>query len=138
MNIAIRSLLEVQETSLLVALAARRLFRRPVYLTEMFTQADVGGGAVSTGLYGMPMASFFSSVRHGITTDDITGGVIKPIVFALIIGSVACHKGLSTEGGTVGVGRSTTSAVVTASILVIVADFFLAKALQVILNMPGK
>src|SRR5437763_16293497 len=43
MNIAIRSLLEVQETSLLVARAARRLFRRPVYLAEMFTQADVIG-----------------------------------------------------------------------------------------------
>jgi phospholipid/cholesterol/gamma-HCH transport system permease protein len=41
---------------------------------------------------------------------------------------------LSTEGGTVGVGRSTTSAVVTSSIVVIIADFFLAKALQVFLD----
>src|SRR5256714_2470102 len=43
MNIAIRSLLEVQETSLLVARAARRLFRRPAYLPEMIAQADVIG-----------------------------------------------------------------------------------------------
>jgi phospholipid/cholesterol/gamma-HCH transport system permease protein len=55
-------------------------------------------------------------------------------VFALIIGAIACHQGLSTEGGTVGVGRATTRAVVTASIIVIVADYFLAKALQVILG----
>src|SRR5256714_973268 len=123
-------------------LVAPRLIALVVTLPLLTVVADVigivGGGAVSTGLYGMPMDSFFASVRHGITTDDIIGGMIKPVVFALIIGSVACNKGLSTEGGTVGVGRSTTSAVVTSSILVIVADFFLAKALQVILDMPGK
>ena len=78
-----------------------------------------------------------SAVRDGITTDDIIGGVIKPIVFALIIGAIACYKGLSTEGGTVGVGRSTTRAVVTASIVVIIADFFLARALQYLLGMPS-
>jgi phospholipid/cholesterol/gamma-HCH transport system permease protein len=60
--------------------------------------------------------------------------MVKPVVFALIIGAIACRQGLSTEGGTVGVGRSTTRAVVTASIIVIVADYFLAKALQVILG----
>jgi phospholipid/cholesterol/gamma-HCH transport system permease protein len=53
----------------------------------------------------------------------------------VIIASVACYKGLTTEGGTVGVGRSTTRAVVTASIVVIVADFFLARALQYLLGM---
>jgi len=59
---------------------------------------------------------------------------VKPIVFAFIIGSVDCRQGLSTEGGTVGFGRSTTRAVVMASIIVIIADYFLAKALQVILG----
>jgi phospholipid/cholesterol/gamma-HCH transport system permease protein len=77
---------------------------------------------------------FTGSVRNGIQTDDIIGGVVKPLVFALLMGTIACHKGLKTEGGTVGVGRSTTSAVVTASIIVIIADFFLAKALQIILG----
>jgi phospholipid/cholesterol/gamma-HCH transport system permease protein len=84
----------------------------------------------------MSASTYWSSVRDGITGDDIIGGVIKPIVFALIIGTIACREGLSTEGGTVGVGQSTTRAVVMGSIVVIVADFFLAKALQVILNMP--
>ena len=55
----------------------------------------------------------------------------------LIIGAIACQKGLTTEGGTVGVGRSTTSAVVMASIIVIIADFFLARALQFILGVPA-
>jgi phospholipid/cholesterol/gamma-HCH transport system permease protein len=75
-------------------------------------------------------------VRDGITQDDLIGGIIKPIVFALIIGTISCYKGLNTEGGTVGVGRSTTKAVVAASITVIIADFFLARALQAVLGMP--
>ncbi|MDQ3907637.1 MAG: ABC transporter permease, partial [Acidobacteriota bacterium] len=78
--------------------------------------------------------TFVSSVRNGITSDDLIGGVIKPLVFGFLIGSISCQKGLNTEGGTVGVGRSTTSAVVTSSIIVIVADFFLAKALQLFLD----
>jgi phospholipid/cholesterol/gamma-HCH transport system permease protein len=94
----------------------------------------IGGWVVATGLFGMNSSMFFNSVWDGISTDDILGGVIKPIIFGLIIGSISCHKGLATEGGTVGVGRSTTRSVVTASIVVIIADFFLARALQYILN----
>jgi len=85
-------------------------------------------------LYSVSSSVFISAVRDGITTDDLIGGVVKPIVFSLIIGAIACRKGLSTEGGTVGVGQSTTRAVVLASIVVIVTDYFLAKALQVILG----
>ena len=77
---------------------------------------------------------FISSVREAITSEDLIGGVVKPLVFSMIIGTIACRQGLSTEGGTVGVGRSTTRAVVMASIIVIIADYFLAKALQVILG----
>ena len=81
-------------------------------------------------VYGLDTDVYISSVRAGVTVEDLIGGVIKPIAFGLIIGIVACHKGLSTTGGTVGVGRSTTSAVVVASISVIIADFFLSKLLQ--------
>ena len=101
-------------------------------LADMF--GIVGGWVTATKLYGIPSTMFVNSVRDGITTDDLIGGVIKPIVFAFIIGTVSCRKGLATEGGTVGVGRSTTQAVVLASIVVIIADYFLAKALQVILG----
>ncbi|MCA1850293.1 MAG: ABC transporter permease, partial [Acidobacteria bacterium] len=96
----------------------------------------IGGWIVAISLYDMTSDMFMSSVWEGVTADDILGGIIKPIVFGLIIGSIACQKGLATEGGTVGVGRSTTRSVVTASIVVIIADFFLARALQYILDMP--
>ena len=121
-------------------LVAPRLIALVVTLPLLTVVADVvgigGGGIAATTLYGLSINTFVTSVRDGITADDIIGGVIKPICFAVIIASVACYKGLTTEGGTVGVGRSTTRAVVTASIVVIVADFFLARALQYLLGMP--
>src|SRR5437870_6070595 len=119
-------------------LVAPRILALIITLPLLTVIADVvgiiGGWAVSIILYGLPSSLFSNSVRDGITTDDIAGGVIKPLVFAFLMGTIACHKGLKTEGGTVGVGRSTTAAVVLASIVVIIADFFLAKALQVILG----
>jgi phospholipid/cholesterol/gamma-HCH transport system permease protein len=121
-------------------LVAPRLIGLLVTMPLLTVIADVvgigGGGVVSNALYAMPFDVFLTSVRDGITTDDIIGGVVKPICFALIIGTIACYKGLSTTGGTVGVGRSTTQAVVTASIVVIIADFFIARGLQFILGMP--
>ena len=120
-------------------LVAPRMLALLIALPLLTVVADcvgIGGGAfAATSLYGLSIGEFLTSVRDGISTDDIIGGVIKPTCFALIIGAVACYKGLNTEGGTVGVGRSTTRAVVTASIVVIISDFFLARALQYILGM---
>lgn len=94
----------------------------------------IGGGVVANGLYNQEIHVFTESVRNGIQSRDIIGGIIKPLFFGLVIGSVACHKGLSTTGGTVGVGRSVTASVVIASIWVIIFDFFLSKALQYVLD----
>lgn len=122
----IRKLVAPRIIALLVALPL---------LTVLADVVGIGGGAfAATSLYGLSMNEFLTAVREAITTDDIIGGVIKPTCFALIIGSIACYKGLNTEGGTVGVGRATTRAVVTASIVVIIADFFLARALQYVLG----
>jgi phospholipid/cholesterol/gamma-HCH transport system permease protein len=90
----------------------------------------IGGGIVASGLFNQNYDVYLTSVRNGISVEDIIGGIIKPLFFGLIIGSVSCYKGLSTTEGTVGVGRSTTNAVVLSSILVIIFDFFLARGLQ--------
>jgi phospholipid/cholesterol/gamma-HCH transport system permease protein len=95
----------------------------------------IGGGVVASLLYNQDLNVYLNSVRAGLTTEDIIGGIIKPFFFGLIIGSIACNKGLSTTGGTVGVGRSTTNAVVVSSVWVIVFDFFLSKALQSLLDL---
>jgi len=119
-------------------LVAPRLWALLVSLPLLTVLADVlgifGGWVTAVALYSVSSSVFISAVREGVTTDDLIGGLVKPIVFSLIIGTIACRQGLSTEGGTVGVGRSTTRAVVMASIVVIITDYFLAKALQVILG----
>jgi phospholipid/cholesterol/gamma-HCH transport system permease protein len=107
-------------------------------LTLLADAVGIGGGwMVSTMLFNITSSAYTSSAWQGLTTDDLFGGFIKSACFALIIGVVSCRQGLSTEGGTVGVGRSTTTSVVASSILVIIADFFITKALQVILGMPS-
>ena len=110
------------------------IFMLPILTVAADIFGIIGGGVIATTLFNQDTNVFITSVRNGITTEDLLGGIIKPLFFGLIIGSVACHKGLSTTGGTVGVGRSTTSAVVLSSIVVIVFDFFLSKAIQTIFD----
>ena len=115
-------------------LVAPRIIALVLMLPLLTVAADVlgiiGGGFTANSLFGLDYGLFMTSVRTGVTTGDLIGGIIKPLLFGLIIGSVSCYKGLSTKGGTVGVGRATTSAVVVSSIVVIIADFFLSRLLQ--------
>jgi phospholipid/cholesterol/gamma-HCH transport system permease protein len=110
------------------------IFMLPLLTVAADIFGIIGGGIVASGIFNQDTNVFITSVRTGITTEDLVGGIIKPLFFGLIIGSISCYKGLSTTGGTVGVGRSTTSAVVVSSIVVIVFDFFLSKAIQSILD----
>ncbi len=94
----------------------------------------IGGGIVARQLHGLDLNVYISSVRTGTDVDDLVAGIVKPIFFGVIIGLISCYKGLNTTGGTVGVGISTTQAVVASSINVIIADFFLSKILQSLLQ----
>jgi phospholipid/cholesterol/gamma-HCH transport system permease protein len=122
-------------------LVAPRLIALIAMLPLLTAACDVigifGGGVVASNIYGLDSNVFWTSVRNGISLDDVVGGIIKPIVFGLIIGSISCYRGLTTSGGTVGVGRATTSAVVTSSIVVIIADFFLSRVLQTFLDLEA-
>jgi phospholipid/cholesterol/gamma-HCH transport system permease protein len=91
----------------------------------------VGGFLVGTTLMHISSTVYISSAKSALTYNDIVGGIIKPAVFGLIIAIVSCRAGLRTHGGTVGVGRSTTQAVVLSDILILAADFFIQKFLQV-------
>jgi phospholipid/cholesterol/gamma-HCH transport system permease protein len=110
------------------------IFMLPLLTVAADVFGIIGGGIVSLLIYNQDTNVYITSVRNGITTQDILGGIIKPLFFGLVIGSISCQKGLTTTGGTVGVGRSTTTAVVLASIWVIVFDFFLSKVLQSVLD----
>ena len=92
---------------------------------------SIGGFLVGTALMHISSSVYISSAKSALTYNDIVGGLVKPAVFGLIIAIVSCRAGLRTHGGTVGVGRSTTQAVVLSDILILAADFFIQKFLQV-------
>ena len=70
-------------------------------------------------------SQFWSDAFNALQFSDVVGTLLKPVVFGFIIALTGCYIGLRTHGGTEGVGRSTTQAVVSSSILVIACDFFL-------------
>ncbi|HMQ04579.1 MAG TPA: ABC transporter permease [Pyrinomonadaceae bacterium] len=125
-------------TDPLKKLVTPRVIALIVMLPILTVAADIfgimGGGVVASYLYSQDQNVFIESVRNGITSTDLIGGLIKPFFFGMVIGGISCHKGLSTTGGTVGVGLSTINAVVLSSIWVIIFDFFLSKAIQSILG----
>ena len=87
----------------------------------------VGGWIVSLYTLKLNTSLYWNTALRSIDYNNALEGLLKPIVFGFLVGMVGCYCGLRTRGGTQGVGRSTTQSVVTASILVIVADFFLSK-----------
>ena len=93
--------------------------------------------SVFIGLVGGMVASVFS-LRLSATTfwqraiailefSDLMQGFTKSVVFGFILSTVGCYQGLNVRGGTQGVGRATTQAVVVSSVLIIVADTFLTR-----------
>lgn len=88
-----------------------------------------GGLIIAVGQFGITPNFFMENVVWAVTLEDVLSGLVKTFAFGWIIAMVGCFSGFETTGGTVGVGRATTTAVVVASISVLVADFFLTKLL---------
>jgi phospholipid/cholesterol/gamma-HCH transport system permease protein len=91
-----------------------------------------GGGVVADFQYGISGSFYYQTIVTTVRASDFFSGVAKTVVFGWIIAMVGCFVGLRTEGGTAGVGRATTQAVVTASIAVLISDFFLTKLLLLV------
>ena len=87
----------------------------------------VGGFLVSFFIVHLNPSQYWSQAYHSLDMDDVFQGLAKPFIFAFIVALVGCYYGLTTRGGTQGVGRATTQAVVTASVLILTCDFFLTK-----------
>jgi phospholipid/cholesterol/gamma-HCH transport system permease protein len=94
----------------------------------------LGGSFVSRLLLGLDSHQYWSNAWQTLVFSDVFMGLSKPLVFGFIVATVGCYYGLSTKGGTQGVGRSTTEAVVTSMILIIVVDVFVTRLLMVILG----
>jgi phospholipid/cholesterol/gamma-HCH transport system permease protein len=89
----------------------------------------VGGGVVSTLIFGMDSHQYWSSAWQVLVFQDVFTGLIKPALFGFIIATVGCYYGMSARGGTQGVGRATTQAVVASSVFILLVDFFATKLL---------
>jgi len=82
----------------------------------------LGGLAIGVGSMDISLPSYWTQTAASIDTSDVVTGLVKAVFFGAIVGLIACHRGLSTRGGAEGVGRATTSAVVTTLFALIVAD----------------
>jgi phospholipid/cholesterol/gamma-HCH transport system permease protein len=96
------------------------------FLTIICAAAGMlGGWIIARFKLLISTSQYWSDALGALEFSDVFGTLLKPVVFGFIIAMTGCWVGLRTSGGTEGVGRSTTQAVVTSSILVITADFFL-------------
>jgi phospholipid/cholesterol/gamma-HCH transport system permease protein len=86
-----------------------------------------GGWAVAHLLFGLDSRQYWTSAWQILVFRDVFTGLVKPVLFGFIIATVGCYYGMATHGGTQGVGRSTTQAVVASSVLILVSDFFVTK-----------
>ena len=109
------------------------LFMAPV-LTVISDFVGITGGAI-IAIFQLQVASnvYWHSVIEGLYLADAWMGLIKPFVFGFVIVTIGCHVGLRTRGGTQGVGRATTNAVVAGSVAVLAVDFFLTRLLITLL-----
>jgi len=120
-------------TSPMRKLVAPRLYATLISLPLLTILCDflglLGGSIVSVYTAHLSAEQYWTSAYQALDSSDVFQGLIKPVFFAPVISVVGCYCGLHTSGGTEGVGRSTTQAVVVASVLILVLDFFITKFL---------
>jgi phospholipid/cholesterol/gamma-HCH transport system permease protein len=87
----------------------------------------VGGYLVAAFTLRLDPVLFWTRAIDILEFSDLMQGLAKPLVYGFIIATVGCYQGLNVKGGTQGVGRATTQAVVTASVFILITDFFLTK-----------
>ncbi|KKP35960.1 MAG: hypothetical protein UR26_C0001G0004 [candidate division TM6 bacterium GW2011_GWF2_32_72] len=90
----------------------------------------IGGYLICTYVLGLNPEDYINSIRDFLELKDITNGLIKAVVFGIILTWVGTYKGYYTRGGAKGVGEATTQSVVLSSISILILDYFLTKALE--------
>jgi len=105
-------------------LVTPRLIAMAVVLPLLTIIADflglVGGWLIAYGMLNITTSQYWSTAWRALEYNDLTQGLLKPFLFAIVIALVGCYYGINTTGGTQGVGRSTTKAVVVASVWIFI------------------
>jgi phospholipid/cholesterol/gamma-HCH transport system permease protein len=105
------------------------IFMVPVLTVVSDTMGILGGWLIAVWELNVASTVYWNSILEGIWIQDIWMGLIKPFFLGFAIVTIGCHVGLKVTGGTQGVGRATTKAVVVASVVVLSVDFFITKLL---------
>ena len=105
------------------------IFMAPVLTIIADTAGMIGGWLIAVFNLNVGSGVYWSSVTEALFIGDAWMGLIKPFALGFVIVTIGCHVGLRTRGGTQGVGRATTNAVVAGSVGVIAVDFFITPLL---------
>ncbi len=98
------------------------------FLTIISDACGIAGGAfVSVTMLKLNAGTFFHTGYMSLVHGDVVEGLVKPLFSGFIIATIGCYYGLRTTGGTRGVGRSTTQAVVASSVIIILVDFLVTQ-----------
>jgi phospholipid/cholesterol/gamma-HCH transport system permease protein len=108
-------------------------FMTPVLTVISDAVGILGGWLIAVYQLRVASSLYWTSTTEALYLQDAWMGIIKPFFLGYVIVTIGCHVGLRTSGGTQGVGRSTTSAVVAASVAVIAVDFFITRLLFTLL-----
>lgn len=110
---------------LVVPRLAAGLTMMPLLTVFSNAMGILGAYLVSVHVFGMSSASFLDPIPINLKRYELFSGLIKAFVFALLIVSICCYKGLTTRGGAAGVGRATTQSVVICYSLILIVNFML-------------
>ena len=114
-------------------LVAPRVIAATICMPVLALVADIigifGGFVVGTQSFGFNAAIYVQRTINFLSVDDVTSGLIKAAVFGFIIAIMGCYNGYYSKGGAQGVGRATTNAVVSASILILAANYLMTALL---------
>jgi phospholipid/cholesterol/gamma-HCH transport system permease protein len=110
-------------------LIAPRIYAAVLALPAMVLIADsiglFGGYILSVGKLGFNPVSYLHTTRQFLEMDDVVMSLVKAAVFGFFIALLGCYNGYMTQGGAAGVGRSTTDAVVSTFILILLSDLLI-------------
>src|SRR5438270_10735520 len=100
------------------------------FLTIISDAVGIAGGAiVAVYLLGLNGSAYLHDSYRALIYGDVVQGLTKPLFSGFIIATVGCYFGMKTTGGTQGVGKATTQAVVVSSVMIIVVDFLVSRAM---------
>jgi phospholipid/cholesterol/gamma-HCH transport system permease protein len=108
------------------------IFMMPLLTIFSIAMGIFGGYLVAVYFFNMAPVSYFDPMPTHITLFDVTTGVVKAFIFGILIMTISCYKGVTTSGGAEGVGRATTNSVVVTYVCILLINFFLTVALNIL------